>query len=136
MYCKQCGKPYEDDNILECKNCGSKKAYGRRYCERCGALNEGEKADICKVCGNYFLNSPKTKLLALILLILLGMFGAHQFYVDNKLNGLMYIFITATSLFTSGVSLLIISVLMILDFITILINDFKDGNDRKLTKWY
>ena len=64
------------------------------------------------------------------------MFGAHQFYVDNKLNGLMYIFITATSLFTSGVSLLIISVLIILDFITILINEFKDGNDRKLTKWY
>jgi hypothetical protein len=25
---------------------------------------------------------------------------------------------------------------MILDLITILTNNFKDGNDRKLTKWY
>ena len=136
MYCKQCGKPYENDNILECTSCGTKIGYGRRYCEKCGALNIGEKDDVCKVCGNYFLNSPKTKLPDLVLLILLGMFGVHQFYAGNKLNGLMYIFITTSALFTSGVSLLIIGVLMILDLITILTNDFKDGNDRKLTKWY
>jgi len=136
MYCQQCGKPYEDDIVLECTNCGTKRGYGRRYCEKCGALNIGEKDDVCKVCGNYFLNSPKTKLPALVLLILLGMFGVHQFYAGNKLNGLMYIFITTSALFTSGVSLLIIGVLMILDLITILTNNFKDGNYRKLTKWY
>lgn len=135
MYCKECGNLYENENLLECTKCGANHIYGRKYCEKCGTINDCEKQDICTVCGNYFLNSRKTKLVSLVLLLLLGMFGAHQFYAGNKITGLMYICLTIAGIFTFGAAAVVTIILLITDLATILANNFKDKNKKVITKW-
>lgn len=135
MYCKECGKLYEHENSSVCPNCGTKQGHGRKYCEKCGTKNEYEKHEVCKTCGTYFLNSKKTKLVSVLLLLLLGIFGAHQFYVGNKGTGIMYIFLIVAAFFTSGTTAIVTMILLIVDLITILTNNFKDKSKKNITKW-
>lgn len=67
--------------------------------------------------------SPKSKIVALLLCIFLGVFGAHQFYVGKVGKGILYIF--TCGLFGIG---------WFIDIILILCGSFKDSNDLPLKK--
>lgn len=68
--------------------------------------------------------SPKSRTTTLVLCILLGYFGGHQFYAGRKTMGIVYIF--TLGLFTIG---------WIIDFIMIITGNYKDKEGRLITTW-
>lgn len=70
-----------------------------------------------------FNTSNKSKITALILCIFLGFLGIHRFYTGSFLLGIIYFF--TFGLFGIGV---------LIDFILILCNSYKDSNGKILAK--
>lgn len=66
--------------------------------------------------------STKSKATALVLCILLGMFGGHQFYAGKKVPGIIY-------LFTAG----LFGIGWLVDIVVIATGNFKDSNGLKIT---
>ena len=68
--------------------------------------------------------SNKSRLVALLLCIFLGEFGAHRFYVGKIGTGLIY-------LFTAG----LFGIGWIIDLIKICLGSFRDNVGEPLRKW-
>jgi DNA-directed RNA polymerase subunit RPC12/RpoP len=68
--------------------------------------------------------SPKSRLVALLLLIFLGIFGVHRFYVGKIGTGLLYFF--TVGLFGIGYCV---------DLILIVIGSFRDSRGLPLLNW-
>lgn len=104
---------------------------GEKFCESCGAIIKKE-AVICPKCGvqvgsfkrNVGGASEKSRLAALLLLVFLGAFGVHRFYVGRIGTGLLY-------LLTFG----LLGIGVIIDLITILTGSFKDNEGKRLVYW-
>lgn len=74
---------------------------------------------------HYFTNtSNKSRLVALLLCIFLGEFGAHRFYVGKIGTGLLYLF--TAGLFGFG---------WIIDLVKICLGSFRDNVGEPLRKW-
>lgn len=73
--------------------------------------------------------SKKSNITALLLVIFLGGFGVHRFYVGKIPSGIVILLLTLSffGAFISGIWALI-------DLITIASEEFKDNEDKKL-KW-
>jgi TM2 domain-containing membrane protein YozV len=70
------------------------------------------------------MSSEKSKVTALLLCFFVGMLGIHRFYVGKETTGILYIF----TLGWLGIGVLV-------DFIMILSNKFKDENGCVLDIW-
>ena len=68
--------------------------------------------------------SDRSRTVALLLLIFLGVFGAHRFYVGKIGSGILYIFTAA--IFGFG---------WIYDFVTILLGSFRDSRGLRVENW-
>ena len=68
--------------------------------------------------------SNKSRLVALLLCIFLGEFGAHRFYVGKIGTGLLY-------LFTAG----LFGIGWIIDLVKICLGSFRDNVGEPLRKW-
>ena len=68
--------------------------------------------------------SSKSRLAALLLCFFLGALGIHRFYVGKVGTGILYIF--TGGLFGIGA---------LVDFIMIIVGNFKDKSGAALTKW-
>ena len=68
--------------------------------------------------------SPKSRMVALLLLIFLGVFGVHRFYVGKTGTGLLYFF--TVGLFGIGYCV---------DLILIVIGSFRDSRGMPLLNW-
>ena len=68
--------------------------------------------------------SPRSRLVALLLCIFLGVFGIHRFYVDKWGTGILYL--CTEGLFGIGV---------LVDLIMIAVGSFTDSNGLPLTEW-
>ena len=68
--------------------------------------------------------SPKNRLVALLLCVFLGIFGAHRFYVGKIGTGILYLF--TWSLFGFG---------YIIDLILIIVGSFKDSHGLYVKNW-
>lgn len=68
--------------------------------------------------------SEKSRATALILCILLGIFGVHRFYAGRWATGLLWIF-------TGGLC----GIGTLIDLILIACGAFKDGNGRVVANW-
>ncbi len=81
MYCSKCGKP---------------ASKGQNICYGCGAaLSEQEKGGECtNTFSTYSLEEQKSKLAAALFGILLGSFGAHNFYLGYKGKAIAQLLIT------------------------------------------
>ena len=86
MYCRNCGEQFVTEQAAVCLKCGTQKGYGVNYCPVCGAAtNQG--GAICMQCGASLEIDPnvipdaKSKIVAGLLGIFLGCFGAHNFYL-------------------------------------------------------
>lgn len=141
MYCKECGKKFNDEMSVVCLECGVKKGNGNKYCDNCGEAKKSENQDICLSCGNDFKlsanggSSEKTKLITLLLWFFLGGFGVHQFYVGNTSKGITYIALTLGGFLTCGLTSIGALILMVIDLIKILTDKFEDSNGNVITKW-
>ena len=87
MYCRNCGKTIDKEAAI-CVACGYKNGDGNNYCFHCGEKVDAGVA-VCLSCG-FFLEKikqdseavgTKSKMIAGLLGVLLGGFGAHNFYL-------------------------------------------------------
>ncbi len=91
MFCKNCGSTM-DPNAAVCIHCGCMKGTGNAFCHNCGSPTVPNAA-VCVNCGvllnpeekkdNLSVPGQKSKLVAGLLGMFLGAFGAHNFYLGN-----------------------------------------------------
>lgn len=72
MFCRHCGKEVEE-NVIICPNCGCKVQEETLQVQETTVKNE------------------KSQMVAGLLAIFLGTFGAHKFYLGRKVAGIIYI---------------------------------------------
>lgn len=76
------------------------------------------------------MTSTKSRLAATLLVFFLGTIGIHRFYVGKIASGIVMILLTIT-----GIGLIVTSIWALIDFITIVVGSFRDGDGAKITKW-
>ena len=92
--------------------------------------------------------SPKRRIVALILSILLGIYGAHRFYAGKLKTGFLQLIVTLSIAFLnykiesdsdlfiiSGIISGIVFLWAFIDFILICIGRFKDKNGARIKNW-
>lgn len=115
----------EPASTIHCTQCGGTKISFNR--ESVGTRGMHRTVGLCKNCGYTWvtsqdvMTSSKDRIIALILCISLGYFGAHQFYVGKKGVGWLYVF--TIGLFGVG---------WIYDIICLCKGTFKDANGYTL----
>jgi TM2 domain len=104
----------------------------QQFCRSCGRLISKE-ALACPFCGAPASDRPpsgsgrysdKSRLVALLLCFLIGVFGVHRFYVGKIGTGLLQIF-------TLGG----LGIWALVDFVLIAVGEFTDKQGRKLKVW-
>ncbi len=109
-----------------CQECGTAIARDAITCSQCGARQNSERPVYVEVRQQPSENeSKKSRLVALLLFIFLGCFGAHRFYVGKVGTGILMLFF---GWFTFGIWHLI-------DFILIVTGSFKDSTGKRITQW-
>ena len=133
MYCKTCGKEMNENQII-CLGCGCEKGTGTKYCANCGkeltenayaCMNCGVAADFGSAKKNSGLKSDwcpsdKEPVLVIVLAILLGAFGIHNFYLGETKKGIL-------KLCTCW--LLVGEILALIDFIKMLMGTYEVNAD-------
>ncbi|MCM1364627.1 MAG: TM2 domain-containing protein [Faecalibacterium sp.] len=143
MYCKNCGKEIAD-NAAVCVNCGVSSGKGNNFCHSCGAATNPE-ATVCVKCGvnlNKKANSvgiagEKKKWMAVVLAILFGEFGVHDFYLGYNKRGLIKLISllvgAITAVFIVGfIIILAIIIWIIVDIIRIVTGKMTDSDGNEL----
>ncbi|MBR3868381.1 MAG: TM2 domain-containing protein [Clostridia bacterium] len=101
MFCRNCGNEIAD-NAAVCVNCGVAVGKALNYCPNCGYETHSD-AVVCVKCGialkknnNFSTQSSgeKTKLIAGLLAIFLGIFGVHKFYLGYQRVGIIRLIIS------------------------------------------
>ena len=78
-----------------CKKCGKELREAQQVCLNCGTIvDENYKKEV-----NQSIQAPKSKIVAGILGILLGMFGVHNFYLGYNGKAVVQLLITMLSCF-------------------------------------
>lgn len=109
MYCRNCGEQLNDQATV-CVKCGVPVGKGTSFCPNCGNQTVPQAA-VCTKCGVDFAqynqaydpSQMKSKVAAGLLGILLGAFGAHNFYLGYTGKAVAQLLITLVSCFTLGV---------------------------------
>lgn len=102
--CKSCGKPIEDDF---------------KFCPYCKIIIHN------KIVAHNKLVSEKSWLVCFLLLIFLGLIGAHKFYAGRILSAIILL------IFSITIIGLIVSILIwIIDLIKLLSGNFRDAKGR------
>lgn len=105
-----------------CTKCGHHLKSDEEICTQCGAKVSGESTTAgSEPIASSYIKSPKSGKVAFILCFLLGMLGAHRFYVGKKGTGLIM-------LLTGGG----LALWVLIDLITIVNNHFEDKQGNML----
>lgn len=115
--CVNCGKPHCDECLVEVN--------GKMYCKKCVADIAGAPQQPT------YLPPPKSKSVAVLLCLFLGMLGIHRIYLGKYGTALAYM-LCSTILFWTYIAPLAIAFCSLADLITILQNKFYDAYDRPL----
>jgi TM2 domain-containing membrane protein YozV/RNA polymerase subunit RPABC4/transcription elongation factor Spt4 len=97
MHCRNCGKQI-DDKAAVCIHCGVPPKASTQFCFNCGNATTSDQA-ICMSCGVALATrgtGQKTKSTALVLALLIGVFGAHKFYMGSWGWGIVHLVLCAT----------------------------------------
>ena len=87
MFCRNCGKELIGTPEI-CVGCGARPLAGNSFCHACGA-ETNPLAEICMKCGARLAKaaavdiSPKSRLAVTLLTCLIGVLGAHRFYLGK-----------------------------------------------------
>lgn len=98
MFCRNCGEQLPSEQAEICVKCGVKKGNGDHFCMQCGAKTDSEMS-YCLNCGAQ-LNAPykkeeqKSRMTAGLLGILIGGFGAHNFYLGYTTKAVIQVSVT------------------------------------------
>jgi len=127
MYCRNCGNEVSDKAIM-CVACGTPPKAGDKYCHYCKA-DSTPQATICMKCGASLADHGNVKgegkdwLTTLLLCFFLGVLGVHRFYTGHTVIGVV-------QLLTLGAC----GIWTLIDFIIIIVGNFKDAQGRLLVK--
>lgn len=108
MFCKNCGEQYQTDEAVICVKCGTAKGQGSNYCHHCGKpVNPA--SDVCMSCGVALRNASayqaKSKVVAGLLGIFLGSFGAHNFYLGYTNKAVLQLVLTIVGMLLSCIGI-------------------------------
>lgn len=103
MYCRNCGSEI-NSHAAVCVQCGVPVGKGKNYCHNCGAQTHPE-AVVCVRCGVGFdwdvakesRHKGKSKIIAGLLGVFIGMFGVHNFYLGYKSRGIVQLVLSLAS---------------------------------------
>lgn len=98
--CKSCGKPIEDNF---------------KFCPYCKIVTHNKFA------------SEKSRLVCLLLLIFLGLIGAHKFYVGRILSAIILLIFSITV-----IGLIVSAIILLIDLISLLSGNFRDSEGKYL----
>ena len=115
MFCRNCGKEI-DATAKHCPECGAAQDGSAQQVQQPQIIIQNTNTNTNTNTNGAYLISPKSKIVALLLAIFLGMFGFHRFYAGKIGTGIIWIF--TCGLFGIG---------WICDIITILCGHFTDG---------
>lgn len=76
------------------------------------------------------ITSQKSRLVAAILCWILGVFGAHRFYVGKNGTAIAMLLISLT-----GIGMIATGIWTVIDMIIILVGEFKDKQGHVLKDW-
>ena len=97
MYCKHCGTQLGEKE-KSCENCGFTRGHGSGYCPACGRKIPFDAIE-CPLCGSGVRvgreRKAKRRIVAGLLALFLGPFGAHRFYLGYVKQGLLRLILTA-----------------------------------------
>lgn len=100
MYCKNCGKPMNENQAV-CLECGVQKGAGNAFCHNCGS-SVTPNADYCMSCGVSLRKcfgsgmagksiNGQDKLVLILVCLFLGEFGIHNFILGETKKGIFRI---------------------------------------------
>jgi Predicted membrane protein len=112
-----------------CWKCGAKISKDAEFCPKCGEKQKRESSNSDAVKNNDPNASPKSRLVASLLCLFLGIFGAHRFYVGKTGSAIAMILVTVLTIFTAG------SIWALVDLIMICCGTFKDAEGKLITNW-
>ena len=128
MFCKNCGNELLPEALF-CTKCGYNKGSGRGFCASCGGHLPKEPA-ICPLCN---IPEPpleerasdsaeqKSRFIAGLLGLLIGCWGAHNFYLGNVSKAIVQLLLgTVGILLSCGLSLLVTCIWGLIEAICIL----------------
>jgi hypothetical protein len=127
MYCRNCGNEVSEKAIM-CVSCGTPPKAGDKFCFNCKAETTSN-ATICMKCGvslkheNLSDAEGKDWLTTVLLCFFLGIFGIHRFYTGHTAIGVV-------QLLTLGGC----GIWTLIDFIIIIVGNFKDAKGNLLVK--
>ena len=127
MYCRNCGNEVSEKAIM-CVACGTPPKAGDKFCHNCKAESTPGAA-ICMKCGVSLKNENQTDgegkdwLTTVLLCFFLGVFGVHRFYTGHTAIGVV-------QLLTLGGC----GIWALIDFIIIIVGNFKDAKGNLLVK--
>ena len=105
MFCKNCGKAL-DANAVACMGCGCDPRKGNKFCPNCGGEVSADQIVCVKCGGSLSAQAPSTppidskakdKTVFLVLGILLGSLGIHNFYAGYTGKGIIQLCISVLS---------------------------------------
>ncbi len=106
-----------------CQKCGNPMTPQERFCRKCGWDSTVPLWSI-PAAAPPVNASDKKRAVAAILCFLLGVFGAHRFYVGKIGTGLLWLF-----------TLSFLGIGWLFDLILIIAGEFKDSEGKKLVVW-
>ena len=132
MFCRHCDNPM-DPQAAVCVKCGCAAGTGTNFCPNCGQPT-APGAAVCLRCG-VALTAPvpageqKSKLVAGLLGLFLGCYGAHNFYLGYTGKAIAQLLISVISLLlvfiTFGIPNMAVGVWALIESIMILCGNIK-----------
>lgn len=149
MFCRNCGKELVGTPEI-CLGCGAKPHAGNSFCAECGGPTTA-MAEICVKCGVRLAGatpaavaaevSPKSRLVATLLCVFLGVFGAHRFYIGHigPAVGMLILGILGYgTIWIWGLGLIFlipVGIWAFVDFILIVTGSMKDKERNVIMNW-
>lgn len=115
---------------MYCQNCGREIKESDKFCPYCGAENKSQSSSYTTTTTTYTATrnddsvSSLSRLVAFLLCLFLGGFGAHRFYAGKIGTGLLW-------LFTCGC----FGIGSLVDLILIACGAFTDSNGKTIANW-
>ncbi len=125
MFCKNCGKPMNDNQAI-CLECGVKVGDGNTFCANCGNT-VAPGAEVCLSCGVAIKKAggdfgKYDKVTIALVCFFLGGLGIHNFMLGETKKGIVKIVLSFC--FYIG------SILALIDFIKILMDKYEVNPDK------
>lgn len=135
MKCSHCGQEIKKNDLF-CSSCGEKVILQRQNCPNCGADIQPNETT-CLNCGYYLPPqhihhySHKSRMIAVILGLLFGGIGLHNFYLGYSSKGFIQVCLFLGGLFTLGLTT-IISIIWGFVEVVFLLTGYtdRDGDDH------